>query len=104
MAISPIDISIMQRSMDVAQIQRHNDTRPEIEQANLLYKTDKDVEIKHEKVIKNQESDKSNTEADARKEGKNFYFKKEKKREKNSEKEMDGVMIKKSATSFDFKV
>lgn len=105
MAISPIDISIMQRSMDVAQIKHNDNVRPMVEQANMTMQSEKNVELRMEQVQDSQESDKSDTRHDARGKGKNFYFgQEEKRKEKKKETEGDGKVIRKSNVSFDMKI
>lgn len=105
MAISPIDISVMQRSMDVAQIKHNDNVRPMVEQANMTMQSEKNVELRMEQVQNSQESDKSDTRHDAREKGKNFYFgQEEKRKEKDKEAKQDGKVVRKSNISFDMKI
>lgn len=104
MAISPIDINIMQRSMEVAQIKHNTDAKPVVEQANLVIQTDKNVQVRKEQVVKGDDAAKSNTEHDAREKGKNFYFRTEKEKKKKKEEESDGTVTVKKPPSFDMKI
>lgn len=104
MAISPIDINIMQRSMDVAQIKHNTDAKPVVEQANLVIQTDKNIQQRTEQVVTGDNATKSNTEHDARQKGKNFYFRNEKEKKKKKEEESDGKVTVRRPTSFDMKI
>lgn len=105
MAISPIDISMIQRSMDVAQIKHNDNIRPMVEQANMTLQSEKNIELRMEQVQDSHESSKSDTRHDAREKGKNFYFQEDGKRKrKEKEEEQDGKVVCKSKVSFDMKI
>lgn len=105
MAISPVDLNIMQRSMDVAQIKHNDNMKPMVEQANLVMQSDKNVEARMRQVHNSKESSKSDTNHDAREKGKNFYFHEEEPRKKKeSDKEEEGKVIRKAPVSFDMKI
>lgn len=104
MAVSPIDINIMQRSMEVAQIKHNDNMKPMVEQANLVIQTDKNIETRMEQVQTSKESAKSDTKHDAREKGKNFYFQQEQERKKKQKEEDEGRVIKKMPASFDMKI
>lgn len=105
MAVSPIDLSIMQRSMDVAQIKHNDNVKPMVEQANLVMQTDRNIETRMRQVHNSNESSKSDTNHDAREKGKNFYFQREEQRKKKEdEQEKEGTVIRKAPASFDMKI
>lgn len=105
MAVSPVDLNIMQRSMDVAQIKHNDNMRPMVEQANLSMQSERNIETRMEQVSQSNESAKSDTRHDAREKGKNFYFRQEEERKKkeNDEKE-NGKVVRKTQLSFDMKI
>lgn len=102
MAISPIDISMMQRMNDVAQIKHGENTRPEMQQSVITRNIEKDVNVRAEQVRKKDDANKSESEHDARKEGKNKYFRNDVKKKKKDE-EADKITIKEKS-SFDMKI
>lgn len=102
MAISPVDIRMMQRMGDVAQIKHHEVTRPEAQQTVITQDIQKNVQIKSEQIQKKEDADKSDTKHDAREKGKNSYFASEQKGKKKKE-EQGKVTIKGNA-SFDMKI
>lgn len=102
MAISPIDISMMQRMSDVAQIRQNEMTRPEVQQTTITQNIEKQVTNQSEQVLEQDNSNKSNTEHDAREKGKNTYFSGGKKKRKTEQ--QDRVTIKRDYQSFDMKI
>lgn len=102
MAISPIDISMMQRMNDVAQIKHGDNMKPEMQQNAITRDIEKQVNIRAEQVQKKDNADKSESEHDARKEGKNKYFF-NKSPKKKKEEEQDKITIK-GSSSFDIKI
>lgn len=104
MAVSPIDLNLMQRSMDVAQIKHNEDVKPMVEQANLVIKADKDIQTRMEQVVKSNKSEETDTRHDAREKGKNFYFREENEKKHKNDEEEDGRIILKRHSSFDIKV
>ena len=105
MAISPIlNNGVIQRTDDVAALKLQQDNRPMVEQqsaqAQMARKAD---EFSHQ-VVTLADSNKADTHADAREEGKNKYFFQKKTGKKQNDKQ-DGRVIKKSSSgSFDMKV
>lgn len=105
MAISPIDISMMQRMNEVAQIKHNENTRSDVQQNAITQNIDKQVNAQAEQVQRKDDSDKSSTEHDAREKGKNTYFSLEKsKREKKENEDNGKVTIKHSKSSFDMSI
>lgn len=103
MAVSPIDINMMQRINEVAQIKHGENTRPEMQQNVITRNIEKDVNIRAEQVRKKDDANKSETEHDARKEGKNKYFRNDTNNKKKKENEADKVTIK-GKSSFDISI
>ncbi len=101
MAVSPIDISMIQRLNDVSQIKHNEMTRPETQQAVITHDIEKQVYVQSEQVVHQADSAKTNTEHDAREKGKNSYFASRKKKKK---KEEQGTIKIKSKSSFDMKI
>lgn len=105
MAISPIlNSGMIQRTDDVGQLRLQQEQRPMVEQQSAQTQmTRKADEFSHQ-VVTPADSNKADTHADAREEGKNKYFFR-KKREKKQEEKTDGRVVKKySSGSFDMKV
>lgn len=103
MAISPIDISMMQRMSDVAQIKQNEITRPEVQQTTITNNIEKQVINQSEQILEQDNSNKSNTDHDAREKGKNTYFSSGERKKKKEEKQ-GKVTIKKDYQSFDMKI
>lgn len=105
MAISPIlNSGMIQRTDDVGHLKLQQEQRPAVEQQSaqtqMVRKAD---ELRHQ-VITPADSNKTDTHADAREEGKNKYFL-SKKTKKKQEEQVDGCVVKKkSSISFDMKV
>lgn len=104
MAISPIlNSGMIQRTDDVGALRLQQEQRPMAEQQNAqVQMTRKADEFSHQ-VVTPADSNKTDTHADAREEGKNKYFF-QKKNEKQEEKQEDRVIKKYSSSSFDMKV
>lgn len=105
MAISPIlNSGMIQRTDDVGHLKLQQEQRPVVEQQSAQTQmTRKADEFSHQ-VVTPADSNKTDTHADAREEGKNKYFF-QKKTEKKQEEKEDGRVIKKySSSSFDMKV
>ena len=105
MAISPIlNSGMIQRTDDVGQLRLQQEQRPMVEQQSAQTQmTRKADEFSHQ-VVTPADSNKTDTHADAREEGKNKYFFR-KKTEKKQEEKTDGRVVKKySSNSFDVKV
>lgn len=104
MAISPILMSgVVQRADDVGHIKSQQDSRPIVEQQNVQAQMSKKAEASRQQVQKKDNSDKSDTHADAREKGKNNYFFFGKKKGKKEEVKEDRV-IKKETGGFDIKI
>ncbi len=105
MAISPILMSgVVQRADDISVIKNQQDHRPMVEQQNLQTQMAKKVDAKRHQVVTAEDSDKTDTHADAREKGKNSYFFRKKTKEKNEEKSPENHVVKKSMGGFDMKV
>ena len=105
MAISPIlNSGMIQRTDDVGQLRLQQEQRPLVEQQSAQTQmTRKADEFSHQ-VVTPADSNKTDTHADAREEGKNKYFFR-KKTEKKKEEQTDGRVVKKyTSGSFDMKV
>ena len=105
MAISPIlNSGMIQRTDDVAALKLQQDSRPMVEQQSAQTQmTRKADEFSHQ-VVTPADSNKTDTHADAREEGKNKYFFQKKTDKKQEEKPKDRVIKKYSSGSFDIKV
>lgn len=102
MAVSPIDISMIQRLNEVSQIKHNEMTRPDTQQAVITHDIEKQVYVQAEQVVHQTDSEKSNTDHDAREKGKNTYFASGKKKKKKEE--PGGTVKIKSKSSFDMKI
>lgn len=102
MAITPIDIRMMQQTNEVAQIKHNENTRPEAQQTVITREFHKELNVRLEQVVHKENADKSNTEHDAREKSKNQYFASGNKNSKKSEEK--GKVTIKSNSSFDMKI
>lgn len=105
MAISPIlNSGMIQRTDDIGAMKLQQDSRPMVEQQSAQTQmTRKADEFSHQ-VVTPADSNKTDTHADAREEGKNKYFFRKKTDNKKEEKQEDRVIKKYSSSSFDMKV
>lgn len=104
MAISPIlNSGMIQRTDDVGVLRLQQEQRPVVEQQSAQTQmTRKADELSHQ-VVTPADSNKTDTHADAREEGKNKYFS-QKKNNKQETKKEDRVVKKHSFSRFDMKV
>lgn len=104
MAISPIlNSGMIQRTDDVGALKLQQDGRPMVEQQSAQTQMARKADEFSHQVVTPADSNKADTHADAREEGKNKYFFR-KKTEKKEEKQEDRVVKKYSSSSFDMKV
>jgi hypothetical protein len=101
MAISPIDISMMQRMNEVASIRQNEMNKPEVQQITIARDMEKQSALNAEQVRAKDDAGKSNTEHDAKEKGKNFYYGDG---GKNKKKKEEGKVIVKGSKSFDLKI
>ncbi|MGN0161275.1 MAG: hypothetical protein ACI4AQ_07810 [Lachnospiraceae bacterium] len=101
MAVSPIDISMMQRLTDVAQMRQNEITKPEVQQTVITREIEKQTNANSEQVVKKEDANKSDTEHDASEKGRNEYFYLGGKRKK---KEEAGKVTIKGTGGFDMKI
>ena len=105
MAISPILMSgVVQRADDIGVIKNQQDHRPVVEQQNLQTQMAKKVDAERRQVVTAEDSNKTDTHADAREKGKNSYFFRKKEKGKKEEKSPENYVVKKSMGGFDMKV
>lgn len=102
MAISPIDMSMMQRLTDVAQIKHNEMTKPETQQMTMAQTQEKQINEAAGQVQAQSDSTKSDTRHDAREKGKNEYFSNGVKKKKKDED--SGKVTIKGQSSFDLKI
>ena len=105
MAISPILMSgVVQRADDVSVIKNQQDSRPIVEQQNAQTQVAKKVDAQRHQVVTAENSDKTDTHADAREKGKNTYFFQKKGKGNKQEPISENHVVKKSIGGFDMKV
>lgn len=104
MAISPIlNSGMIQRTDDIGALRLQQEQRPMVEQQSAQTQmTRKADELSHQ-VVTPADSNKTDTHADAREEGKNKYFSQKKKDKQETSKE-DRVIKKYVSGRFDMKV
>lgn len=104
MAISPIlNSGMIQRTDDIGALRLQQEQRPMVEQQSAQTQmTRKADELSHQ-VVTPADSNKTDTHADAREEGKNKYFSQKKKDKQETNRE-DRVVKKYSSSRFDMKV
>lgn len=104
MAISPImNNGMIQRTDDVGALKLQQDNRPMVEQQTAQTQMARKADELSHQVITAEHSNKADTHADAREEGRNKYFSHNKSK-KNKEHQEDKVIKKYSSGSFDMKV
>ena len=75
MAISPMLMSgVVQRADDISVIKNQQDNRPSVEQQNVQTQMTKKVDEQRRQVVTSEDTNKTDTHADAREKGKNAYF------------------------------
>lgn len=94
---------MIQRTDDVATLKLQQDSRPMVEQQSAQTQITKKAEAFRHQVVTSADSNKADTHADAREEGKNKYFF-QKKNNKKQQIQEDRVIRKNSTSSFDMKV
>lgn len=105
MAISPLLMSgVVQRADDISMIKNQQDSRPVVEQQNVQTQMTKKVDAKRHQVVTAEDSDKTDTHADAREKGKNSYFFHKKAKGNKEEQTSENHVVKKSMGGFDIKV
>ena len=105
MAISPILMSgVVQRADDVSVIKNQQDNRPMVEQQNAQAQVAKKVEEQRRQVITSEDTNKTDTHADAREKGKNSYFFRKKAKGKTQDNTPEDYVRKKSTGGFDIKI
>lgn len=107
MAINPVLVSgMIQRADDVGVLKHQQDVRPAVEQQNAMTQVVKKTEEKRRQVIQKDDTDKTDTHADAREKGKNAYFFRKKDGQKGKEESTseNRVIKKNEGGSFDIKV
>lgn len=105
MAISPIlNSGMIQRTDDIGALKLQQDSRPMVEQQSAQTQMTKKADEFSHQVVTPADSNKTDTHADAREEGKNKYFFQRKNNKKQEEKHEDRVVKKYSSCSFDMKV
>ena len=105
MAISPLLMGgVVQRADDISMIKNQQDSRPVVEQQNVQTQMTKKVDAKRHQVVTAEDSDKTDTHADAREEGKNAYFFRKKVKGKKTEEAPKDQVVKKITGGFDMKV
>lgn len=102
MAVSPIDISMMQRMSDVAQIKHNELTKPEVQQAAITREIEKNANVSAEQVVRKSDAGKSDTEHDASEKGRGEYYSDGGKRRKKEENV--GKVVIKGSGKFDMKI
>ena len=105
MSIRPVDISgIMQRSDDIGHLKHQQDSKPVVEQQNAQVQVVKRAQELQHQVMNPENSNKSDTHADAREKGKNEYFFRKRNGNKKSAESECRVIKKHSNGNFDVKV
>ncbi len=105
MAISPILMSgVVQRADDVSMIKNQQDQRPMVEQQNVQTQMAKKVEEQRRQVVNPEDTNKTDTHADAREKGKNSYFFRKKTNGKKKENAPEDRVVKKTQGGFDMKI
>ena len=106
MAVSPLLAGgMIQRTDDDGIIKHQQDTRPAVEQQNAQVQVTKKVEEQRRQVVKQEDTDKTDTHADAREKGKGtYFFRKKQIIKKQTDVPEDRVIKKSMGNSFDMKV
>ena len=102
--ISPIlNNGIITQTQNVNYINNNAEHRTEINYQHIQTNVQNSSEVAHRTVVASNESAESNTQHDARDEGRNKYFDNRNK-DKKKESKPDGIVKKKDSGGFDFRV
>ena len=105
MAISPVLMSgVVQRADDIGVINNQQDHRPTVEQQNAQTQVEKKVDAQRKQVVTSEDTNKTDTHADAREKGKNSYFFRKTIKKKKEENSPEDYVVKKSSGGFDIKI
>ena len=105
MSISPIlNSGMIQRTDDIGALKLQQDTRPVVEQQSAQSQLTRKADEYSHQVTTPADSNKADTHADAREQGKNSYFFRKKTNKKNEEPKEDKVVKKYTSGGFDMKV
>ena len=105
MAISPVLMSgVVQRADDIGVIKNQQDHRPMVEQQNAQTQVEKKVDAQRKQVVTSEDTNKTDTHADAREKGKNSYFFRKTIKKKKEENSPEDHVVKKSSGGFDIKI
>lgn len=106
MSIRPVEVSVIQRTTDVSQVKQQLDVKPAIEQQNIQDQiVEKEDKMAHQ-VMEMEDTERTDTHADAREESKNKYIIKKKKTRIQQKESLpiDKVIRKKAGGDFDIKI
>lgn len=108
MAIGNVDLGRMMTSVhQVVQTRQHEETRPAVEQGNMMDRFEQQVESKLTNVHQSDNADNRQKKFDAREKGSNEYTGnggRGKKGSKDKEKDSDGMVRPKIVSGFDAKI
>lgn len=102
--ISPIENSgMLLRTQDFSAVRHNEENQTSVAHSQIQGQLDKTEEAMSQTVVSKENSSKSDTNHDAREEGRNKYFDIRKKK-KNDAVASEGVVVKKSTTRFDMTI
>lgn len=103
--IRPIEFNgVISRLQDISPIKQNEDTKPMVEQQNIMTNQEKTTEVRQEQVNSHDDSDMDRDYDSAKGEGNSEYEGNKGKKKKKDEDEDGKVMIKGHNVNFDIKI
>ena len=101
MSVRPVDIGMVQRMNDVSQIKHNENSKPAIDQNNMLNSFNKETMAKAEQVVKKDSTDNNQKKFDASEKGSNNYNGNSSKNKDKDKEEVEGKVVVKGHEGFD---
>jgi hypothetical protein len=104
LSIGQIHFATIQRIGDVEQFRQHQDAKPMVDQQNIQGQVEQRADILRHQVTSPQNSNRAEEEADARKEGKGKYSKRQGNRRRKMSQQQESSGIPKQSGGIDIKI
>lgn len=101
MSVRPVDIGMVQRMNDVSQIKHNENSKPAIDQNNMLNSFNKEAMAKTEQVARKDSADNNQKKFDASEKGSNSYSGNPSNKKDKSKDEPEGKVVVKGHEGFD---
>lgn len=106
MALNPIEITgSVNRANDMYFMRNQHENKMFVDNSSVMNQVNKQVDDRHNKIVKSDNADMFNKKFDAKEEGKNKYFDNRKKdKSQKDDENPDGVVIVKKSKGFDLSI